>query len=66
LDECRRTVRPETPVRKGVLTPSVAASAKSQDHDYALALLQWERGAQAGPADYHHYWVAAATDAKKH
>jgi hypothetical protein len=38
------------------------SSAKSQNHDYALALLQWERGAQAGPADYHHYWVAAATD----
>jgi hypothetical protein len=41
------------------------SSAKSQDHDYALAVLQWERGAQAGPADYHHYWVAAAADLTK-
>jgi len=41
------------------------SSAKSPNHDYALALLQWERGAQAGPADYHHYWVAAATDLTK-
>jgi hypothetical protein len=41
------------------------SSAKSQNRDYALALLQWERGAQAGPADYHHYWVAAATDLTK-
>jgi len=41
------------------------SSAKSQGHDYALALLQWERGAQAGPPDYHHYWVAAASDLMK-
>ena len=41
------------------------SSAKSQDHDYVLALLQWERGAQAGPADYHHYWVASAADLTK-
>ncbi len=38
------------------------STAKSPNHDYALALLQWERGAQAGPQDYHHYWVAAAAD----
>jgi hypothetical protein len=42
--------------------PGNGSSGGSQNHDYALALLQWERGAQAGPADYHHYWVAAATD----
>ncbi len=41
--------------------PGNGSSGGSPNHDYALALLQWERGAQAGPADYHHYWVAAAT-----
>ena len=42
--------------------PGNGSSAKSPNHDFALALLQWQRGAQAGPPDYHHYWVAAATD----
>ena len=43
-------------------SPGNGSTAKSPNHDYALALLQWERGAQAGPQDYHHYWVAAAAD----
>jgi len=45
--------------------PGNGSSAKSPNHDYSVALLQWERGAQAGPPDYHHYWVAAATDLTK-
>jgi hypothetical protein len=45
--------------------PGNGSTAKSPNHDYALALLQWERGAQAGPPDYHHYWVAAASDLTK-